>query len=485
MRTSKVFSLVLGTVFLVGLSNAPGNLSAAPIYAPLVAGNTGFALNLFSQLSPTNSNNIFFSPYSISACLGMVYAGARNETALQMASALGLSTNQTDVGSEFGALQAELHAQQGEDGISLSVANGLWAQTNFSFLPAFLDNATNNFDASVQQVNFVADGPQITDQINEWVANKTDGMIPNLLSPGTLNPSTKLTLVDAIYFNGGWQTIFDTNLTQAGPFYVSPNQFVYAPMMEQFATARYYEDNLLQAVELPYLNSNITMVVLLPKINGSIALTPAELSAALDGLAPQSMDVKLPKFKLDLTIDLVPLLKNMGMVDAFVPDIADFSGIDGQTDLSIDSVRHEAVVAVNETGTTAAGATVITIISSVYIVPTLFQADHPFVFLIRDTNSGSILFMGQVNDPTAGSATRMTTARPLLKVTGGTYGNNYHQFGFNIASTNATVVVEACTNMGSGVWLPIRTLTPTNGSAYFSEPLPPNSPGRFYRVRSP
>jgi len=316
------------------------------------------------------------------------------------------------------------------------------------------------------------------------VANKTDGMIANLLQPGTLNRSTRLTLVDAIYFQGGWQTIFDTNLTQVGPFYVSPNQFVYAPLMEQAETARYYEDNLLQAVELPYMNSNVTMVVLLPKIIGPTALTPAELSAALAGLAPQLVDVKLPKFKLNPTIDLVPLLKNMGMVDAFVPEIADFSGIDGATDLSIDSVRHEAVVDVNETGTTAAGATVVTLGTSVVIIPTLFQADHPFAFLIRETNSGSILFMGQVNDPTAGSASRLTTSRPLLQVTGGTFGIKYHQFGFNIASTNATLVVEACTNMASGVWFPIQTLTPINGSAYFSEPLPPNSPSRFYRVRS-
>ena len=112
------------------------------------------------------------------------------------------------------------------------------------------------------------DAPQITGQINEWVANKTEGMISNLLQPGTLNPATRLALVDAIYFNGGWQSIFNTNLTQVAPFYVSPSQFVDAPMMEQVEVARYYEDNLLQAVELPYSNSNITMVVLLPKING-------------------------------------------------------------------------------------------------------------------------------------------------------------------------------------------------------------------------
>jgi serpin B len=485
MRTSNAFSLVLGTVLLVGLSNAPSSTSATPIYAPLVAGNTGFALNLFGQLGATSNANIFFSPYSVSACFGMVYAGARGETARQMAGALDWSTNQAAVGPEFGALQAELETQQGQDGISLSVANGLWAQTNFPFLPDFLANASVNYDASVQQVDFTTDAQQITGQINEWVANETEGMISNLLQPGTLNSATRLALVDAIYFNGGWQSIFDTNLTKIKPFYVSPGQFVDAPMMEQNEFARYYEDNLLQAVELPYGNSNITMVVLLPKINHPLALTPAELSAALGGLAPRNMDVILPKFRLETTIDLVPILENMGMVDAFIPGAADFSGMDGGWDLSIDSATHEAVIDVNETGTVAAGATVITIITTAIVQPTLFQADHPFVFLIRDTNSASILFMGQVDNPAPGSAPIATIPRPSIQTSDSSFGIKNHQFGFTVAGTNATLAVEACTNLLGGAWFPIRTLTLTNGTAFFSETLPSNCPSRFYRVDSP
>ncbi len=488
MKTSNAIALALGTVFLVGLTIAPGNLSATPVYAPLVAGNTDFALNLLGQLETTNSPNLFFSPYSISACFGMVYAGARGQTAQQMAAALSMSTNQAQVGSEFGALQAELSAQQSTNGISLSLANGLWAQTNFPFLPAFLDNASTNYDASVQQVDFITDALEITSQINAWVANQTEGMIPNLLQPGTLNPTTRLALVNAIYFQGGWQSIFNTNLTQVAPFYVSPSQTVNVPMMEQLETARYYEDNFLQAVELPYVNSNLTMVVLLPKLNGPIALTPTELSAVFDGLMPSWLDVKLPKFKLDLNLNLVPLLENMGMTDAFLPGVADFSGIDGGTDLSIGSATHEAVIAVNETGTVAAGATVITIISLAESPSTLFQADHPFVFLIRDTNSGSILFLGQVGNPTTGSAHSAATPLPLIQTADGNFGIRNHHFGFNVASTstNATlVVVEACTNLLNNVWFTNQMLTLTNGSAYFSEPMPTNATSRFYRVRSP
>jgi serpin B len=485
MRTSNAFSLVLGTILLVGLWNAPGSTSAAPIYAPLVAGNTDFALNLFGQVAGTNNANVFFSPYSISACFGMVYAGARGDTALEMAAALDLSTNQAGVGPEFGALQAELATQQGQDSIILSVANGLWAQTNYPFLPAFVANASNNYDASVQSVDFTTEAPQITDAINDWVANQTAGMISNLFAPGTLTGSTRLALVDAIYFNGGWQSVFNTNLTTSAPFYVSPGQSVNVPTMEQMEIARYYEDGLLQAVELPYMNSNITMVVLLPNINGPLTLTPGELSAVFNGFLQQYVNVQLPKFKLETTIDLAPILENLGMVDAFVPGAADFSGIDGAWDLSIGSARHKAVVDVNETGTVAAGATGITITTTAVSHPALFQANHPFIFLIRDTNSASILFMGQVGNPAAGSAPGPAPPLPLIQTADGSFGVRSHQFGFKVTGTNATLVVELCTNLVGGAWIPIQTLTLTNGSACFSEPWAANSPGRYYRVRSP
>jgi hypothetical protein len=226
------------------------------------------------------------------------------------------------------------------------------------------------------------------------------------------------------------------------------------------------------------------MVVLLPKVNGPLTLTPTELAAALNGLEPQFVAVELPKFKLETTIDLVPILKNLGMVGAFTPGVADFSGIDGGRDLVIDSATHEAVIDVNETGTAAAAATVITIIPTVVMEPMLFQADHPFVFLIRDTNSASILFMGQVVNPAGGSATSIAPPRPLIQSSDGSFGIRNHQFGFNVTGTNATVVVEACTNFVSGAWFPIQTLTLTNGSAYFSELMLTNSPGRFYRVQS-
>jgi serine protease inhibitor len=493
MRTSNAFSLALGSILVVGLSSFPNRTIATPFYAPLVAGNTDFALKMYGQMAAGNSGNIFFSPYSISACLGMVYEGAAGETAQQMAQALDFSTNQAAVGGEFGALQTELDGQQGQGGISLSVANGLWAQTNFPFLPSFLDGVTSNYDASLQQVNFATSANQITDQINQWVADKTADMITNLFAPGALKSSTELALVNAIYFKGGWANPFPTNATTNQPFYTSPGRTVLAPMMHQLEGVPYYQDPLLQAVELPYSNSNLVVVVLLPKATGSVTqldalLSPQELAAALDGMRPRSVDVWLPRFKLAMGANLIPWLENLGMIDAFSPGVADFSGMDGRWDLFIDAVVHKAVVEVDETGTVAAGATGVGVTATVAGGPPnpTFRADHPFLFMIYDTNSASILFLGRVADPTTGGGASPSTLpiQPMIQTGDGGFGIRNNQFCFNISGTNATVVVEACTNSASGGWFPVQTLTLTNGSACFSEPVTTNSPGRFYRIRT-
>lgn len=481
----------LASIFLAGLWGLTGTAVGDPVYAPLVAGNTQFALDMYHQLAEGAVGNIFFSPYSISSCLGMVYDGAAGNTAQQMAVALSFSTNQSDVGTQFAALDAELSAQQGQDGISLNIANGLWAQQNFPFLPSFFDNATSNFDADVQQVDFVTYAPLVTYVINQWVGTKTQGMISNLFAPGALNSSTVMALVNAIYFKGAWLNPFDTNLTMSVPFHVSSTKTVNTPMMNQYSTAPMFGNSLLQAVELPYANSNLVMIVLLPNdANGlaqmEAALTPQELATVINGLRPSyGVPLSLPKFSLSMTANLIPPLKNLLMVDAFEPGVADFSGMDGKQDLSIQVATHKAVVEVDEAGTTAAGATGIGVIPTVLFG--VFNANHPFVFLIYDTISGSILFMGRVVDPTNNGPSPAVVAgpRPLIQMHDGNFGLRGNQFGFTIAGTNNSVIVEVCTNANGGSWYPVQTLTPNNGSAYFSETVDPAAPLRFYRVRLP
>ena len=383
---------------------------------------------------------------------------------------------------DSGALQAELNAQQGTNGIILNAANGLWMQTYFPSCRRH-GECQRQLRRRLGIRGLWHGRPEICGLINDWVVEKTDGMIDNLLLPQALDASVKLVSVDTIYFNGGWRSIFNTNLTATAPFYVAPGQFLYVPMMEQTEGVRYYADNFFQAVELPYTNSSVALLVLLPKTNAPASLPAAELSAVIGGLAPSWVDVRLPKFKLETTINLVPILENMGMEDAFLSGVADFSGIDGAEDLSIASAIHKAVVEVNETGTIAAAATEIGLAPTVVGWSVVFQADHPFIFLIRDTNSGSILFMGRVDDPTGGGAALAANPAPMIQTSDGSFGIRNQQFGFNVAGTNCLLVVEACTNLAGGAWLPIQGLMLTNGSAHFSEPLSTNSPTRYYRVR--
>jgi serpin B len=487
MKTSNGFSLAVGSFLLSGLPVLPNITSAAPVYAPLAASNTDFALNMYDQFTAVNDGNICFSPLSISACFGMVYAGAKGATAQQMALALDFSTNESAVASEFGALQKALNAQQGVDGIDLSVVNGLWAQTSFPFLPSFLDNAISNYDANVLQVNFVTNALGITAQIDQWVAAETDGLISNLLAPGSLPSNTRLVLVNAVYFKAAWASQFATNMTIIRPFLTSTGQTVNVPLMSQTEMIPYYEDNLLQAIELPYTNADLAMVVLLPKAsNGLPSLSLPEWQAVLAGLAPQPTGVSLPRFNLDVTTDLVPILMNLGMIDAFSPGVPDFSGIDGGTDLFIGVAQHEAVLQVDEGGTEAAGAIAVTFEPTAVLVPQYtFLADHPFTCLIYDTNSASILFMGTLEDPTpsAGSAPP-SGPYPAIQTGDGSFGIKNNQIGFNVTGTNLTLVVEACTNMAARVWFPVQTLTLNNGSAYFSEPWSATNSSRFYRVCS-
>jgi serine protease inhibitor len=394
--------VAIAMVALSALSVGAAETNAAPA---LVDGNTAFALDLYSQLRG-GGGNLFFSPYSISTCLGMTYAGARGQTADQMAKALHFGGDPDKLAADFQGLQSALNEAQKHKGIELDVANALWAQRGFPFLPAFLDLAHQQYDANIRQADFRAAAEPARQEINEWVLKQTKDKIADLIPPGMVD-GAKLVLVNAIYFKGAWTTPFKTNATFGMPFHTGTGVDVTARMMNQTAEFDYGEPDGLQVLELPYGKGELSMVVLLPREpNGLPAmearLDPQKLEEWLGSARPRKVNVFLPKYKLEEQFELGKTLGTLGMVDAFT-ERANFSGMDGRRDLLISAVIHKAFVDVNEQGTEAAAATAVAVRAMAMMRPEpipVFRADRPFIFLIRDKRSGSILFLGRVTDPT-------------------------------------------------------------------------------------
>ncbi len=399
--------IAFGTLFMAAFLSHPSNtLAASDVHGP-AAGNATFAWDLYARLKGPEGN-LFFSPYSISGCLAMTCAGARGETASQMVQTLHLSSDQAQLASAFGELQRQLNAIEQKQGIELKVANGLWRQQGHPFLPAFLDVAMTTYEAKLEQVDFRTQAEPARQEVNNWVSQRTKGKITNLLQPGMVDPTTRLILVNAIYFKGQWAHPFNPTNTTHAPFSVTASHRVQAPLMHLKANFRYMEVEGAQLLELPYAGGDLSMVLLLPKESGGLTaleglLNQQTLDNWLKRVLNLQVDVFLPKFKLTAQFSLARTLAQMGMRDAFSP-AADFSGMDGARDLFISAVVHKAFVDVNEEGTEAAAATGTTmklLAVRPQAIPT-FRADHPFIFLIRDTHSGSILFLGRVLDPTKG-----------------------------------------------------------------------------------
>jgi len=388
---------------LAGGATAPESPGAQDTAAVAAGGNV-FALDLYRRLR-AEEGNLFFSPYSLSTALAMTYAGAAGNTAAEMANVLHFTLPQERVHPAFARLIEDVERAGDAEGCELSVANALWGQQGFDFLPAFLQSVQTNYGAPLHQVNFAATDAART-RINDWVAERTRDKIKNLIRLRVLNASTRLVLTNAIYVKGDWVHPFEASATADALFWVSADRSVSAPMMQQTKSFRYGESDLCQVLELPYAGDALSMLVLLPRERADLpaleeALTHAALAQWTSGLASREVAVTLPKFKLTCQFTLGKVLQEMGMGDAFGP-AADFSGMTGRRDLYISAVIHKAFVDVNEEGTEAAAATAVVMrLTGLPQPPVVFRADHPFLLLIRHKPSGSILFMGRVADPVA------------------------------------------------------------------------------------
>lgn len=370
--------------------------------ASLVRGNTDFAFELYQTIASDGQyegENLFLSPYSVSLALAMTWAGARGDTEAEMAETLHLDSPQETLHPAFNSLDLTLDARGGE-GLRLDMANSLWGQVGYHFLAEFLDTLAVNYGAGMRLVDYASEPEACRVRINEWVEDETERKIKDLIPRGFITPTTTLVLVNAIYFKAFWESTFDKNKTVDDHFTLLSEESVTVPMMNQEGDFLLAVEDGYSAVELPYVGGEVSMVIVLPdqgrfeEIEES--LDRERLEDIIDNLdICHGLLVSIPRFEMDCWFSLADALSKMGMPGAFTGG-ADFSGMTGSRDLFIGNVLHGAYVLVNEEGTEAAAATAVVMERG---MPPRFRADRPFIFLIRDVETGSILFVGRVMNP--------------------------------------------------------------------------------------
>lgn len=377
----------------------------------LIAGNTTFAFDLYQAIR-SQSGNLVYSPYSISLAFAMAYAGARNETATQMADVLHYRLPTDQFHPAFNALDLDLDRRptqaagvDEQDRFQLSIANSTWASKDWSFLPAYLDLLALNYGAGMHLVDFKSAPEAARKQVNDWVSEQTNKRILDILPKGSVEPRTVLVLANAIYFKAQWQSEFNSGFTGPGPFHLLDGSTVDVPMMQKHPEENYAyaEGDGWQAVSLPYKGGLADMIILLPELGSfntfEASLTAEKYQQVVSALKSQTVILSVPKFKFDAELGLKDALVGMGMQDAFSENVADLSGMDGTHLLYLSDAFHKAFIAVDEKGTEAAAATAVLAVPASMPVGVDMQINRPFLFFIRDIPSGTVLFMGRVVDP--------------------------------------------------------------------------------------
>ncbi|KPL03960.1 MAG: hypothetical protein AMJ90_02600 [candidate division Zixibacteria bacterium SM23_73_2] len=415
MRNLKIIFVVLVSLLLLQCSKRsnPTNSYEQPIDLPavekkLVNSNNEFGLKLFREINKTEKNsNVFISPLSVSMCLGMVYNGADGETQKAMHQTL-----------EFGSLSSpgvnECYRQmidsltQLDSRVEFEIANSIWYRLGLTPIKNFLKTCKNYFDALVRELDFNA--PGAADIINSWIEENTNGKIKNMVED-PIDPSIVTFLINAIYFKGTWTYQFNEEDTKDDWFYLPDGSKKLCRMMEQRGLYRYFDNDVFQALDLPYGSGDFSMTILLPYWGTDIdsiieELNQGNLNYWLDNLsgAPiessDSINVYIPKFKLEFELIINDVLKALGMGIAFDPSQADFSKMYEEIDVWIGIVKHKTFIEVNEKGTEAAAVTITGMgMGPQEPGPSFFIADHPFIFLIREHQSKNILFVGKITDP--------------------------------------------------------------------------------------
>ncbi|MGD1872182.1 MAG: serpin family protein [Mastigocoleus sp.] len=393
-------SLVSSEISELKMQNNLNQKSEQEVEKKLVAANTKFGFNLFTEvLLQEGEKNVFISPNSIATALALIYGGADGSTKEAMTKVLALQgMNLSEINSAYARLRDSL--KNPDEKVTLAIANSLWTDEGSSLKPEFLQNSRNFFQAEVANLNFQQ--PDASDIINKWVKDNTKNRISKVID--RIDPSQVMLLVNAIYFKGSWSKEFNPNLTVDSPFYLASGKQKQHPMMSQKGDYRYYENEKFQAVSIPYgEKGKVSFYVFLPKKDSSLkefskTLNPQNWEKWMSSFRKKEGSINLPRFKIDYATNLNSVLNTLGMGEAFTQQ-ANFSQMGNN--LAISEVKHNTFIEVNEEGTEAAGTT------SVGIVPTSFSADQPFQMnvnrpffcVIRDNQTGSILFMGSILEP--------------------------------------------------------------------------------------
>ncbi len=369
--------------------------------------NNAFATEVYHQIK-TKSGNLVFSPYSLFMALSMTCAGARQDTETQITEVLHFPAEPSQVHQALNAWNRDLEAS-GQQGYELYNANALWTQEGQQLLAEFTDLLQTYYDATFTPLDFAHAPQQAVETINAWGSKHTQGKIVELLTPHNIPRNLALILTNAIYFKGAWRSPFDKERTNEAVFTLLDGHQVNVPMMQQTINVLYGEDQLMQAIELPYGHPEqaipVAMYVFLPKDPTTFSECETALSAdyieqLVGTLQPQKATIGFPRFQIQGDFSLPETLQALGMTDAFSLPPADFSGITGSQDLYISEVLHKVILEVNEEGSEAAGTSAV-MMSRGLARPIEFLADHPFWIMIRDTMTGGILFWGRIMDPRA------------------------------------------------------------------------------------
>jgi serpin B len=401
-----IFVLLLTVAFLGVIRSSAEDVSA------VVNANNQFAFELYSKYK-SNEGNIFFSPYSISTALAMTFEGARGKTADEMQSVFHFPKDEALRRNSFQQIYNEINKE--DKPYMLKTANALWAQEGYTFLDSYFSLIKQYYGGNATNLDFVNKAEESRLTINNWAEEQTNNKIKDLIPSGSLGPLIRLIITNAVYFKGTWFIQFDKTKTVEKDFKVSPGKKVKAMMMTltgERAKFPYDETEDLQVLELPYQGQELSMLILLPK-EGTMdsleaSLNAQRISELRNSLKNERVNVYLPRFKFETKYFMKETLVGMGMPTAFTLGVdfggeADFSGMTGSKDLNIDQVIHKAFVEVNEEGTEAAAATAVAVIAAGSLEPRIkiFNADHPFIFVIQESATGNILFLGRVNDPSA------------------------------------------------------------------------------------